>query len=273
MSAPSRPHLLLTNDDGIEAPGLAALAAALRPIADLTIVAPAVENSAMGHAISLFKDLRFSPVHRDGAIFGWGLAGTPADCVKVAVSTLGQARPFDWVISGINRGRNAGIDILYSGTVAAAREGAILGLPAIAISLYFEELDKLYYDTASAVAFDVMQMVLGRRVPPGVLLNVNVPGVPLDQIAGWSPTRMGNSAYIDHFLDQPVDGEEFSRLYRNIGKGSVPSSAPGEGPTDDEALQSNRVSITPLHLDLTAHEFLPQLRGWMDQRPGGPVRL
>lgn len=263
MSSSPRPHLLLTNDDGIHAPGLAALAEALRPIADLTVLAPAVENSAMGHAISLFKDLHFSPVHREGAIFGWGLAGTPADCVKLAVHTLARERPFDWVISGINKGRNAGIDILYSGTVAAAREAAILGMPSIAISLFYETEDTLHYDTAAQVAARVVKMVLGRRLPLGLLLNVNVPAVPFDQITGWSTTRMGNSAYVDLFLDTPVEGDELSRLYRNIGQGSVDSSSPGDGPTDDEALRANQVSISPLHLDLTAHEFLPQLRDWM----------
>ncbi|MCE5228872.1 5'/3'-nucleotidase SurE [bacterium] len=260
-----RPHVLITNDDGIEAPGIAALAEALRPEADLTIVAPARENSGMGHAITVLRDLRFEPFHRDGMLWGYGLEGTPADCVKIAVQVLAADRPFDLVVSGINAGQNCGINILYSGTVAAAREAAVLGLPAFAVSLLYHDAGDLYFDTAGRVALDVMRMVRRRGLPRGVMLNVNVPPLPYESIKGWVVTRMGESGYADLFLHEPGQADE-PAIYRNVGKGFEPSTivhGDAARPLDDIALYEDNVSITPLMFDLTAHDFLGEVDGWM----------
>ncbi len=265
MEPISRPHILVTNDDGVAAPGIAALVDALRGIADLTVVAPSHENSGMGHAISVFRDLRFEPFHREGVLWGYGLEGTPADCVKVAVSMLATERPFDMVVSGINCGQNVGINILYSGTVAAAREAAVLGLPSIAFSMLFhEDPTNLPYATGGRVALDVVRRVLERGLPRGVMLNVNVPPVDYGAIRGWRLTRMGDSGYADLFLHEPC-AEGRPATYRNVGKGFERSTiVHGDAAyeLDDEALYQDCVSITPLQFDLTAHECLGGLEGW-----------
>jgi 5'-nucleotidase len=312
-----RPHVLLTNDDGVHAPGLRALSEALRASADLTIVAPSHENSGMGHAITVFRDLHFEPVHEDGQLWGWGLNGTPADCVKVAIHLLGRDRPFDAVISGVNRGQNAGINVLYSGTVAAAREAAIYGLPAIAVSLLYLEENHLPYHTGGRVAADVLNLMLRHGLPRGVMLNVNVPPVEYENLRGWAVTRMGDSGYDDFFemtgepaeianreslpvqtpgvakqmnaeprAENPADQPEVSdsaegdsgqsllraistptldfsgaATFRNVGSGWNPSRERAAD-LDDHAIYQERVSITPLHFDLTAYQFLPELARW-----------
>ncbi|HOE97070.1 MAG TPA: 5'/3'-nucleotidase SurE [Candidatus Sumerlaeota bacterium] len=253
-------HIVLSNDDGIEAPGLAAMADALNQIGDVTIVAPDIERSGMGHAITVFKDMLFEPHHRDGKLWGYGLAGTPADCVKIALTLLCKNRPVDLVVSGINHGQNAGVNVLYSGTVAAAREAAILGFPAIAVSQLYHDPDKLTFETSARVGLEVARRVLERGLPPGVMLNVNVPPVPYDAIKGWAVTRMGNSGYEDLFTC-PEEADSERIIYRNIGKGWNPSTHPDDG-NDDVALYQDYVSITPLQFDLTAYDFLDELHAW-----------
>jgi 5'-nucleotidase len=235
----ARPHVLLTNDDGIHAPGLRALAAALREIADLTIVAPSQENSGMGHAITVFRDLHFAPVHEDGHLWGWGLNGTPADCVKVAIHMLGRDRPFDAVISGINRGQNAGINVLYSGTVAAAREAAIYGLPAMAVSLLYKVEDYMPYETAARVAADVLKLMQQHPLPRGVMLNVNVPPVEYDALQGWAVTRMGDSGYSDFFELQGASASA-APAANAPGIGARPDSMPAAALVPAAALEVDR---------------------------------
>ncbi len=269
MKTHERPHVLVTNDDGIHAPGIAALAEALRADYDLTIVAPARENSGMGHAISVYRDLRLEPVHRNGMLWGYGLEGTPADCVKVAVSMLSTDRPFDMVVSGINTGQNVGINILYSGTVAAAREAAVLGLPAIAVSmLYHEDPADIPWQTGARVALEVARRVSREGLPSGVMLNVNAPPLPYDAIKGWTATRMGDSGYADLFLHEPGEAS-LVMIYRNVGKGFERSTiihGDDSHPLDDQALYSDEVSITPLMFDLTAHEHLARVESWFGKK-------
>ncbi|MCX7015301.1 MAG: 5'/3'-nucleotidase SurE, partial [Candidatus Sumerlaeota bacterium] len=267
--SPARPFVLLTNDDGIDAEGLRAMAAALAPHADLLIVAPNTECSAQGHAISVLKDMDLVPRPRAGERWGWGLCGTPADCVKVALTMLAGGRKVDLVISGINRGQNAGINILYSGTVAAAREAAILGLPAIAVSLYYQEEDRTPFATAARVGVEVFQMVRRHGLPPGVMLNVNVPPLAYERLRGWEAARMGNSGYYDLFQHRPsLEGRHAA--YRNIGTEWFPSS-PEAGDTDDAALMKGCVAISPLHFDLTAYEFLPRLNEWFAESSAAKI--
>ncbi len=257
---PNRPHILLTNDDGIEADGLRAMAAALEPVADLSIVAPKAERSGSGHGITVFEDMVIEPFERGGRQWGWALSGMPADCVKVAATVLFRDRPIDMVVSGINRGQNAGINVIYSGTVAAAREAAILGLPAIAVSLFYRDEDHLPFETAARVGSEVMRRVLTHGLPKGIMLNVNVPPVAYEELQGTVVTRMGNSGYTDHYEDRPPEAASHA-IVRNIGKGWNPSDLASNG-LDDHALYADMVSITPIQIDMTAHDFLPQLQCW-----------
>lgn len=257
MTDTKRPYLLLTNDDGIDAPGIQALADILEPHFDLLIVAPHRERSAAGHAISVMRDLKLEQFHREEKHWGWSFQGKPADCVKVAATVISKDRPFDLVLSGINRGQNLGINILYSGTVAAAREAVVLGIPAIAFSVSFTSIWEVRFDTAAKVALDVTRRVIKRGIPPGIMLNVNVPSIGYEEIQGYAITRQGNSGFRDKF--QHI-GEEVgtSRLLRNVGDRFVPSTLEHHD-LDDLAIKQNKVSITPLHIDATAHEFLDEL--------------
>lgn len=258
-----RPYVLLTNDDGIHAAGLRALAEALAPHVDLLIVAPSTECSGQGHAISVLKDMHLEPYRRNEDLWGYALCGTPADCVKVAATVLARERPFDLVISGINRGQNAGINVLYSGTVAAAREGAMLGFPSIAVSLWYTDENDLPYETAARAGLDVLRLVHERGLPPGIMLNVNVPPLPYEELRGYAVTRMGNSGYTDFFHHEPA-AEGRPALLRNVGNNWTPS-APEDEEVDDHALFKGYVSVTPLQFDLTAYEVLPHLQGWFAQ--------
>lgn len=255
----TRPYLLLTNDDGIDAPGLHALADALEPEFDLLIVAPHRERSATGHAISVMRDLRLEQFHRKGGHWGWSFQGKPADCVKIGLTRISPDRKIDLVVSGINRGQNMGINILYSGTVAAAREAAIWGFPAIAFSLAYKDLRSVNFDAAARVAAEVTRKAASHGMPKHIFLNVNVPPVPHEEIRGWEITRQGDSGFRDHFEHVGGEAHETHRLYRNIGERFTPSSRE-EIDLDDHALARNMVSITPLQVDATALGAIEGLR-------------
>lgn len=255
--ATERPLILLTNDDGIDAPGLHALGDALSEDFDLLVVAPHEERSATGHSISVLRDLRLLPYERDGKPWGWSLEGTPADCVKVAVQFLQKERPIDLVVSGMNRGQNLGINILYSGTVAAAREGVLLGFPAIAYSVVYRDPNNLRFDTGARVAKEFTAKTVKRGLPADVLLNVNIPAVDFGDLAGYAITRQGNSGFRDRF--EHVEGHpERNPLLRNVGDRFRKSTIEHHA-LDDQAIARNFVSITPLHIDTTAHHYLEDL--------------
>jgi 5'-nucleotidase len=257
MTSTERPFLLLTNDDGIDAPGLHALADALEDRYDLLIVAPHEERSATGHSISVLRDLRLTPYHRKGRRWGWSLEGTPADCVKVAVQFLPKDRPIDFVVSGMNRGQNLGTNILYSGTVAAAREGVLLGIPAIAYSVVYRDPERVRFDTGARIVRELTPRIIRRGLPPEVLLNVNIPAVDFEEVAGYAVTRQGNSGFRDKF--EHVEGHpEENPLLRNIGD-RFQKSTIDRHDLDDQAIAKRFVSITPLHIDTTAHRYLEDL--------------
>ena len=241
-------RILVCNDDGIHAPGIAKLAAALRELGDVHVVAPAAEQSAVGHAITLANPIRAQRIMKNGGFFGHAVSGTPADCVKLAVYALLDGKP-DLVVSGINLGPNAGISVIYSGTVSAATEGTILGIPSIAVSLAtFKEPQ---WDTAAHVAKHVVRQVLEKGLPEETLLNVNVPNVPVDQIKGTRVTRMGRSRYVETF-DRRTDprGHEYYWMdgyLEMIGETSD---------TDVQALADGYVSLTPIWFDLTHHRVM-----------------
>jgi len=244
-----RPKILLVNDDGAEAPGLWALFGQIATIADPVVVAPAREQSARGHAITVRRDMALEELRHRGRKVGYQLGGTPADCVKLALAHLYRGR-ISMVISGINWGANVGHNILYSGTVGAALEGAMYGLPAIAVSLRDDLEPPPHFDAAARVARRLAEDILQHGLPAGVILNVNVPNLPLRDMAGTAITRQGQESYIDLFvIRRSADG---SRHCANLGGQRLPSRS-SEHALDDLELNKRLISITPLHFDLTSH--------------------
>ncbi|OPZ72438.1 MAG: 5'-nucleotidase SurE [bacterium ADurb.Bin478] len=248
--------ILITNDDGIAAPGIAALAEAMSRIGQVTIVAPAAEMSAVGHAITLSDPLRVTSYEKNNEFFGYAVHGTPADCVKLAYWVLLKDQPKpDLLISGINLGANTGINVIYSGTVSAATEGAILGIPSFAISLAtFVNPD---FQPAAAFAVQLAQTLLQRRLPKGVFLNVNVPAAPAEQIRGVRITRQGQANYMEEYSARQ---DPHRRSYYWLTGDKVEIEA--DERVDDRAILQNHISITPVHYDLTYYPLMQELETW-----------
>ncbi|MCC6143234.1 MAG: 5'/3'-nucleotidase SurE [Candidatus Hydrogenedentes bacterium] len=245
----AQPLILVTNDDGIRAPGIIALAEALRAVGEVCVYAPEGQQSAVGHGVSLHKPLRVNELQP-----GWfSVDGTPTDCVMLAVRDLLGRRP-DLVVSGVNTGANLGDDVTYSGTVAGAFEGMLLGIHSIAVSDV--SYAPRYLETAAAVAAQVALHVLEHGIPEDTLLNVNVPDLPYAALQGTMITRMGRRTYQDEIVRRtdPRGG-----TYYWIG-GAEPAHVTDPG-TDFDAIEQDKVSITPLHRDLTNHSALHYLHG------------
>ena len=250
----TRPRILVTNDDGIESRGLLALKPALDPIGEVTVVAPDTNQSAVGHQKTLMRPLRVRErTLADGSV-GYSIDGSPTDCVSLAFLGFFEER-FDLVASGINYGANLGDDITYSGTVSAAMEAVINSCPAFAISQeYYEDVD---FTLAAVAAAVVARNVLEHGLRRGELLSVNVPACSIEDCGGVEVTRVGRRVYQDELV-QRLDPRGIP--YYWIG-GPPPSgiSVPG---TDFNAVVNRRVSVTPIHLDLTGRRLLRQLREW-----------
>ncbi len=248
-------RLLLSNDDGIDAPGLGVLTAALEDAHQVWVVAPATEQSARSHSLTMHDPLRLYP--RGPRRFAVG--GTPADAVYVALHHLLEQPP-DLVLSGINHGSNLGSDVHYSGTVAAAREATLHGHQAVALSLHREPGDvELFWDTAARVAVRVAEAVRRHPIPPGVLLNVNVPNVPLPRLRGLKTCRLGDRVY-ERRVEERQDPRGKSYLW--IGG---PHLHFGPDPdTDGPAVEQGWATVTPLSAVITAHGELERLRDWTD---------
>lgn len=209
---PQRPLFLISNDDGVHAPGVRAMAAAVRDMGDVVIVAPHVERSASSHAISIHLPLRIEQVEPNI----YAVEGTPADCIMLAIRKLLKRKP-TWVLSGINRGANLGVDTIYSGTVAAAMEGTLHDIPSIAVSTYGKARDHLHYESAARI----VKMLLERPelildVTKASLLNINVPNLPFEKIRGIAVTTMGRRIYEDE-MQEGVDPR--GRAYYWVGAG------------------------------------------------------
>lgn len=252
---PDRPLILLCNDDGIDAPGLGALADALDGLGTLAVVAPFEEQSAVGHSITVRLPMR-AHTWRFGERDVWARAitGTPADCIKIAVQKL-LPRPPDLVVSGINHGPNTAINVLYSGTVGAATEGAVLGIPAIAVS--HGAWRPTEFEAAQVATRSLAERVLAEGLPPGLVLNVNVPDLPSGDIQGVRITRQARARWEEEFEERrdPMD-----RPYYWLGGRFVDLDDGTD--TDLSALRDGFVSVTPLHFDLTAYAHLDALRAW-----------
>lgn len=251
-------HILVTNDDGITAPGLLALAQELRALGEVTVLAPDRNWSVSGHVKTLDRPLRVREVALEDGTAALATDGAPSDCVALALLGLLPDK-VDLVASGINPNANLGHDVTYSGTVTAAMEAAIWGVPGIAVSLNSPEnhLGLLDYSTAARVARRVLASVIENGLPKDILLNVNVPYLHDNQLQGIMVTRQGLRVYRD-LLDSRHDPR--GRPYYWIG-GDAPTGVPERG-TDFGALANGYVSVTPLQLDLTAHHALQTLRAW-----------
>ncbi len=246
--------ILLTNDDGINAPGLYALHKEMKKFGKVSVVAPDSEKSAVGHAITLSDPLRVQNFYKNDDFFGYAVNGTPADCVKIAYWAL-EIKP-DVLISGINLGSNTGINIIYSGTVSAATEGMFLNIPSFAISL--TTFTNPNFDIAAKFAGKLSQIIVARGLPKGTLLNVNVPAVNSeDEIRGIMITRQGNAMYQEEF-DKRTDPHR-NVYYWLTGQKMELETAPD---VDDRAILDKKISITPIQFDLTNYEFLDELREW-----------
>ena len=246
--------ILLTNDDGIHAVGLQRLREAVGDLGTLRIVAPHEEQSAVGHAITLFDPIKTHPVQKDNGLTGVAVHGTPADCVKLAVCELLDEPP-EFVFSGINLGANTGICVLYSGTVSAATEGAILGIPSVAFSLNTYQDPE--WETAVEVTRRVAGNVLKRPWQSGTLLNVNIPNRPMDEIKGYRVTRMAKSRFKEIFHKR--SDPRGNVYYWLDGDMQVLDSDPD---SDVNAVADGWVSITPISTDLTHRPAYDELRDW-----------
>jgi 5'-nucleotidase len=243
-------RILLSNDDGYFAPGLEALATALAPHAEITVVAPERDRSGASNSLTLDRPLMVRRA-ANGFLF---VNGTPTDCVHLAVTGLLDALP-DMVISGINLGANMGDDTIYSGTVAAATEGFLLGIPSIAISLASKTAN--YFETACDVAIDLVRR--HARAPAGAwLLNVNVPDVPRADIRGTRVTRLGRRHKAENTIRMKNPRGETVYWVGAAG----PAADAGEG-TDFHAIESRHVSVTPLQIDLTHHDRMGEVGDWI----------
>ena len=243
---------MLTNDDGIYAKGLSSLYEEISQEAECLIVAPEIEQSAVGHAITISRPLMVRRATKNGSFLGYAVLGTPADCVKIGIKELAE-KPVDLVVSGINRGSNAGINVIYSGTVSAATEALILGIPAIAISLdTHKEADFTY---AAKFARKMVQLIMNNPIIQSSAINVNIPCIPAEQIKGLCVVRQGKSNIIETF-EKRVDPRENTYYWISAGT----ASANDANDTDVAALAAGYITITPLQYDLTRYDLMDTLQ-------------
>ena len=245
--------ILISNDDGVHAPGIGILATALRQIAEVTVVAPDRDRSGASNSLTLQHPLRLRYLEEKVI----SVQGTPTDCVHLALTgLLNKDEMPDLVVSGINAGSNLGDDVFYSGTVAAAMEGRFLGIPAIAFSIAGGE--PLYYSTAAEVAKRLVQLLHEKPIPTKTILNVNIPDVAFEDLKGFTATRLGTRHTAERML--PSKDPRGHTIYW-IGTSGKEDDA-GEG-TDFYAMSRQQVSITPLQLDLTHHSVRNKLEEWV----------
>lgn len=247
-------QILLTNDDGIYAPGLTALEHELQKLGAVEVIAPLVEQSGVGHSVTYLKPLMAREMFDGPRRRGWAVEGSPADCVKLAVAELCRPRP-DLVVSGVNSGSNAGINVLYSGTVAAAIEGAFFGITSIAVSLEYDEQAR--YDKAARLAVPIIEQILAQKDNEPQLYNLNIPLAALERPAEVRVVPMSVAPW----------GEDFERrldprgraYYWATGKAPVP---PHDAQTDLSELRKGHITLTPLDFDMTRREKLVDMRHW-----------
>lgn len=255
-------NILLTNDDGIFAPGLRALLVELRKVGNVTVVAPATEQSAVGHSITLMQPLLVQEVFDEhNQRIGWGVEGRPADCVKLAITQL-LPKPPDLLVSGINAGSNAGINVLYSGTVAAAIEGAFFGITSIAVSLEYKKPPKLNFPKAAVLGRQMVEQIIARDPKPGQLFNVNIPALDDGPPVGVRVAAQGIAPY-DESYDRRTDprGRTYFWIASNV------TSPPDVDESDVRDLANRFITVTPLHFNLTDPDRLEEMKQWEWKQP------
>lgn len=250
------PTILISNDDGINSEGLHKLHETLKELGEVFVVAPDRDQSAVSHSLSLYRPLRIEQISDNV----YTVDGTPTDCINIAVNGILKDRKIDIVVSGINKGENLGDDITYSGTVSAAMEGALLGVPSMAVSLA-TKVD-FNFDAAAHYSKLIAEYVLRSKLPPSTILNVNVPHMPQGNIRGILVTRQGKRVYGEPIVEK-VDPR--GKKYYWIG-GYELGSIDIEN-SDIAAVKGGYVSVTPISLDLTDYGFLDKLRGDLPERP------
>ena len=258
-------QILITNDDGIESDALGPLADALATVGDVDIIAPERNWSGASHSITLYRPLRVRSTQLRTGQNAYMTDGSPTDCVRLGVLGFLKRKP-DLVVSGVNRGSNLGDDITYSGTVAAAMEGLLSGLPSIAISIaaFGANID---FAPSAAFAALLARNIFDKGFAPDALLNVNVPALPRDAIAGVEVTRLGKRTYRDQLVERL---DPYGNPYYWVGGPAV--SAEAEEGTDVAALRAGKISVTPIYLDLTNHALIAELAKW-DWGWSGPVEV
>ena len=247
-------QILLTNDDGIHAPGLRAMERAMSSLGDVCVVAPATEQSGVGHSITFLSPLIVKELFEGPERHGYAVEGSPADCVKIGIAECCPRRP-DLVVSGINGGLNAGINILYSGTVAAAIEGAFFDITSIAVSLEYDE--HAQFDRAAVLAVDVIEQILQKQGPQPRLYNLNIPTAALEGPAEVHVVPMCVARWGEEF-----EARRDPRGRRYFWATGRPPAPPKEGETDLSALTRGHITLTPLAYDMTRGDELSTMRSW-----------
>jgi 5'-nucleotidase len=243
-------RILVTNDDGVHSKGLHLLAKRLKSLGEVTVIAPDRERNAASHALTLHKPLRVEEI-TPGV---YSVNGTPTDCVNLGANVILDKRP-DLVVSGINKGGNLGDDVTYSGTVSAAIEGTLLGIPSLAVSLLGD--GEFQFATAAEFAVRLARLIGEKGLPKETLLNMNVPNLPLPAVRGVKITRLGKRIYVNNIVAKT---DPRGRAYYWIGANDT--AWEDRKDTDDLAVRDGMVSVTPIHLDLTNHTILDRLREW-----------
>ncbi len=246
--------ILLTNDDGIWAKGLLALYNRFRENHDVTVVAPDRERSAVGHAITLKTPLRVAKVSLNNGDKGYAVNGTPADCIKLSIMELLDSKP-DMIISGINPGANVGINVHYSGTVAAAREAALYDIPSLAVSI--DGFKTKHYTEAAFFTETLSAKIMEHGLPPKTFLNVNIPDMPAEQTAG---VIIGKQSLLP--LDEAFEKRNDPRDYPYFWHSCELPKINNDLDVDQSIISNNYISITPIRCDTTAHGFIEELKGW-----------
>lgn len=246
----SKPLILVVNDDGVTAPGIRALVNAVKDLGDVVVVAPDSPQSGMGHAITINKPLRIDEVHLFDGVKSYQCSGTPADCVKIAKDKILHRKP-DLCVSGINHGSNSSINIIYSGTMSAAMEACLEGIPAVGFSLLDYKLDA-DFTAATVFAKVVAKQILENGLPQATLLNVNIPNLKTEQIKGVRICRQAVAKWEEEYMERQ---DPFGRNYYWL-TGKFVNHDKGED-TDEWALANGFVSVVPVQYDLTAHHAIP----------------
>ncbi|MCX6153940.1 MAG: 5'/3'-nucleotidase SurE [Candidatus Kapabacteria bacterium] len=248
-----QPYILVTNDDGIDSPGICALAAAMKLLGEVVVIAPDRQQSAVGHSLTVAEPLRIAKVRHNGSFFGYSVNGTPSDCVKIGLSTILDKKP-DLLVSGINHGQNTSINVLYSGTVSAATEGALVGINSLAISLdsHSHNVD---CSVAALITQEIVKKLTINQLPKGTLLNINIPNLPQNQIKGIKIASISKNIWADSYEKR---SDPFGREYYWFC-GDFSNDDNSEG-SDFVALQRGWVTVSPIKYEFTDYGLLDKLK-------------